>query len=132
MASRTVACPSCERSFIRTVKQINVVVKRSGQWQCQTCVTTAKNIARARPYGYRRITNRGYVEIKTPSGFEREHVLVAEAKIGRALLPDEIAHHVNERKTDNSPSNIEVLTHGAHTALHNKLRHERKKTDGIR
>jgi hypothetical protein len=38
------------------------------------------------------------------------------------LVPGEVAHHVNRNKTDNSPANIEVITHGEHSSLHNMLR----------
>jgi HNH endonuclease len=36
--------------------------------------------------------------------------------------PDEIRHHANEDKTDNSPTNLQVMKRADHTALHNRTR----------
>jgi hypothetical protein len=47
----------------------------------------------------------------------RSH-LVAEQAIGRYLRADEVVHHVNRDRSDDSPANLRVMTHGAHTALH--------------
>ena len=118
----SVSCSLCGSVFSRTLKQVNQVVKRSGTWACKPCANTAKNIARAKPVGSRRINNKGYVMVKTKRGYEREHVLVAESKLGRGLLTGEAVHHINGVKTDNDPSNIAVMSHGEHSALHNRQR----------
>ena len=48
-----------------------------------------------------------------------EHRQIAEAKIGRPLLPGEIAHHDDNNKQNNDPSNIIVLSSQAeHARLH--------------
>lgn len=48
-----------------------------------------------------------------------EHRIVAEQKLGRPLLPNEIAHHVDENKRNNAADNIDVLPSRAeHTRLH--------------
>lgn len=55
----------------------------------------------------------------TQAGYVAEHRLVQEHKIGRYLLPSEVVHHINGRKLDNSPKNLQ---HFATNAEH--LRHE--------
>jgi hypothetical protein len=51
-----------------------------------------------------------------------EHRRALEAKLGRKLLPSEIADHVNEDKGDNSPANLRPMDRGEHTAHHNRRR----------
>lgn len=58
----------------------------------------------------------------TKAGYVAIHRLVAEANIGRYLGKDEIAHHKNEIKTDNTPSNIEVMTKSQHSKHHQNFR----------
>ena len=56
--------------------------------------------------GYRKIGRKQYSHI------------VAEKKIGREIRPDEVVHHINGIKTDNSPENLQVMTRSEHVALH--------------
>lgn len=46
------------------------------------------------------------------------HTVIAEWKIGRALLPGEVVHHEDRNKLNNDPSNIEVMTASEHAKLH--------------
>ncbi len=50
------------------------------------------------------------------------HRKVLEAKLGRKLLPTEVADHLNEDKADNTPANLAAKGRGAHTTQHNKGR----------
>lgn len=70
-----------------------------------------------------RLNSRGYVDIyvRIRDGSQivmRWHKLIAEVAAGRRLLPDEDAHHRDEDKSNNAASNIVILNHAAHTALH--------------
>lgn len=47
-----------------------------------------------------------------------EHRVVAEQKIGRKLLKNEVVHHINGDKLDNRPDNLIVITLSKHTAHH--------------
>ena len=64
-------------------------------------------------YGYVLIWN---VE---KQGYEKEHRLVMEAKLGRKLRRREDVHHINGDRKDNSPENLELFeSRSAHQKHH--------------
>jgi len=73
------------------------------------------------------LSSHGYVLVRVDkshhlafgNGYAYEHDLVAEGQLGRALLPNEVVHHRNGDKTDNTPTNLEVLTASSHIKHHN-------------
>lgn len=75
--------------------------------------------------GGRRIAgHKGYVRVYAPehpnavSKSVFEHTLVAEQKIGRYLAKDEVVHHINGKKDDNRPENLEVCKRSEHVHHH--------------
>lgn len=68
------------------------------------------------PSGYVTVYAPGHPKARGNRVFE--HVIVAEAKLGRFLLPDECVHHINEIRDDNRPENLEVLTRAEHVKTH--------------
>ena len=47
------------------------------------------------------------------------HIIIAEHKLGRALLPEEVVHHKDLNKLNNSPDNLMIFaTKGDHTRFH--------------
>lgn len=79
--------------------------------------------------GGKRIDRNGYIYIlvgrshhlASKDGYALEHRMVAESIIGRRLKKDEVVHHKNENKHDNSPENLEVLSGNAeHRKIHSK------------
>lgn len=116
-----IRCPVCEKDFIRPSKHVAQVRRKSGVWKCKPCSTSQRNQARAKPIGATRIHRQtGYVQEKTAAGWVRQHILVMERHLGRRLNPGEMVHHVNEVKTDNTISNLRLMTVGEHTVLHHQ------------
>lgn len=74
------------------------------------------------PIGATWIDKQGYVRVKVaePCNYWRpEHLIVAEQKLGRPLLPGEVVHHVNVTPSDNSPDNLHVCADKSrHNAVH--------------
>lgn len=69
--------------------------------------------------------SRGYRYIYKPEhprahfdGYVAEHILVAEAKYGRAILPSEDVHHKDFDRLNNAPDNILVFTNRAEHRKH--------------
>lgn len=55
-----------------------------------------------------------------------EHRHVLEQKIGRYLLSNEIAHHIDGNKQNNKPENLEVLIASEHSKYHAEQRKRNK------
>jgi hypothetical protein len=56
----------------------------------------------------------------------KQHRVIVERVIGRALQPGEDVHHINGDKQDNRPENLAVLDHREHAKLSNKGRSVKK------
>jgi len=82
--------------------------------------------------GGRSIASNGYVLLRVGRnhhlsdvrGYAYEHRVVAEKILGRRLRGSEIPHHKNGIRTDNRPSNIEVMPSRAHHALKHRRRQD--------
>lgn len=54
-----------------------------------------------------------------------EHRYIMEQHLDRPLDINEIVHHINGDRLDNRLENLELMTKGEHSTLHNILRHSR-------
>ncbi len=63
--------------------------------------------------------HKGYKWLMDDGKEMMEHRFVVEKAIGRKLTRDEVVHHKNGIKSDNRLDNLEVLSRGEHTTLHN-------------
>jgi hypothetical protein len=59
-----------------------------------------------------------YIKVMTERGYVYEHRLVMSLLLGRTLRRSETVHHVNHDKSDNRPSNLELMTKSKHSQLH--------------
>lgn len=80
--------------------------------------------------GGTRIRTGGYVTLRMvgdpradKQGYVRRSQVVLENKLGRPLLPGEVAHHINGVTDDDRPENLEVLFCGEHRRRHNNVRY---------
>lgn len=64
-----------------------------------------------------------YVDSNGDKKRQYEHIVVAENKLGRKLGPDEVVHHLNLDKSDNSPDNLMVCSNSQHRTIHQDLEH---------
>ena len=64
-----------------------------------------------------------YICIKGRELFEHRYVM--EQHLGRPLELNEVVHHINGDRLDNRLANLELMSRGSHSTLHNLERHHR-------
>jgi hypothetical protein len=52
--------------------------------------------------------------------FRSVHTVKMEGRIGRRLLPDEVVHHIDGDRKNNTDDNLALMTRAAHTRLHRR------------
>ena len=60
-----------------------------------------------------------YVWFSDGSG-QKEHRYIIEQHLGRKLSTDEVVHHIDGNRANNTISNLVVMSRGEHSALHRK------------
>jgi len=63
-------------------------------------------------------------------GWIAEHILLAEWIAGRRLGENEIVHHLNFKKPDNSPENLLIMDNDEHLRYHQNHLNEQRKKNG--
>lgn len=71
--------------------------------------------------GYRFVLRKGHPRANS-NGYVPEHILVWEETTGVQVPKNCCIHHLNGIKTDNRIENLCMMSHGAHTAMHNEGR----------
>lgn len=78
------------------------------------------------------ISSHGYVQIHKPNhpycddrGYVYEHRLVIEKQICRYLSTNEVIHHIDGNKLNNSLENLRLMTNEEHSKFHNNLRRKK-------
>lgn len=84
----------------------NTLKKRIGEKQIDSCGYVRVYVGDTHPY------SEGYC------GAIREHVLVMENHLGRALTKGEVVHHIDGDKTNNDIDNLDLCTVQEHNACH--------------
>lgn len=103
-------CEICSREFETS--------KQSVKYCSKSCA--AHGCKKGPKVGHRGINSSGYVVITQPDGSRAlEHRLVWEATHG-PIPPRHVIHHINRDRTDNRLENLQLLSAGEHSTLHNR------------
>jgi hypothetical protein len=74
----------------------------------------------------------GYIEITTGRNKGRmQHRVVAEMTEGRLLTSNDVVHHKDKDKTNNSPCNLQVMTASEHQRHHALENNETRNRDNL-
>lgn len=69
----------------------------------------------------------GYVEFTMGEHkWRSQHVVFMEELIGRRLHANEVVHHIDHNRSNNDPSNLQLMTRSAHSRLHRLEELEKK------
>ena len=108
-------CEHCKKTFFALYRKV-------GKFCSNKCQTHLGNHPRWN--GGKIISDLGYVLVKAPwhpynrKGYYSQHRLIVEANIGRLLEPEEVVHHIDGNKLNNSIDNLSVMTQREHMMLH--------------
>ncbi len=92
--------------------------KKSPKYNKRRGNKPGQRIKPAYPLGTKYVRHDGYILVKTESGWQLEHRLVAAEMMGRPLSRREVVHHLDGNPSNNDPSNLQVLaSQGDHNLI---------------
>lgn len=116
-------CELCKKEYIPT---------RASQKYCSVgCSSNAQrkflSIPECLEEASRKLDKKiGYIRVYCPMhteantwGYVYEHRLIMEGTIGRHLTKDEHIHHINGKRWDNRPENLQILSPSEHAKIKN-------------
>ena len=113
-------CRTCGKKFYVQAYVLNGRSSEKGLFCSQSCKYEAvRGVEKSKGHCY--TNQQGYIIIKTGiRKYELEHRVVMAEKLGRPLKLDEHIHHINGKKYDNRPENLEVVSNPHHGQIHGK------------
>ena len=105
------------------------VLMRDGSEKFAADITSGDSLM---PFYRKDLIGQGYQWIYTmdrsrsKNGWELEHRLVSEYVIGRQLLDNEVVHHRDFDRSNNLPTNLDVLSDHEHQSYHATLNNKNK------
>ena len=96
------------------------VLERNAEWNRKISIEAKKawkTKRKRKPVGSKRKNHNGYIVVKVKPGqgeWKPEHIIIIEDIIGRELSPDEMVHHIDCNRSNNSPENLYLCKNKYH------------------
>lgn len=124
-----IRCLMCGKAQVRFRSQVHSERMFCGR-ACQGAWRSRQTDAKAAHWKGGTRTDRGRVQLLLPwhhladaKGYVYRYQIVAELKLRRNLLPEEVVHHVDEDITNDHPDNLRVFANQAeHARFHGRQR----------
>lgn len=119
---KEVTCDYCGKVFMRRV----IYDKRNNKhvFCCKGCESEFRklNNSTVQWQGGHIGKSTGYKYIRVNGKDVGEHILVMTRHLGRRLKRNEVVHHIDGNKLNNSLENLQLMTRQEHSRLHSSLR----------
>lgn len=129
MPNKTWGCPKIGNTILTNGAILYVECGKKeaiykDQTLCSSCIR--KGLRNGRYVRGKLIDKDGYVRTSgkhshprsNPAGQVYEHILIMEKHLGRFVATDEIIHHIDKNKSNNTIKNLQLMTHKDHCIIH--------------